>query len=347
MSITISSQERLSLISNLATMLSSGIPILEAIDSLLDGAKGNQKKLLENLHHNLNQGKSISDSMSHLPKIFDPITVNLVKAAEESGTLETTLKDIAINLKKELEFSDKVKGALAYPAVVLLTFLGVVIVILTFVIPRIATVFGRLKVTLPLPTKILIAISSFFLDYTIFIVGGLVILGFILFFVYRFNKKFLLNIFFSLPLLSKLAKQIDLARFTRSFSLLLYSGIPIVNALELSQNVVSKMEINMVIRKCREKVNSGKKLSEGFFENKKVIPIFMVKITETGEKSGTLEKSMQELSEYFEGQVETALKTLTTLLEPILIVVIGLLIGGVMLAIIAPIYNLIGQIKPR
>lgn len=348
MNINLSSQERLNLISNLGTMLSAGIPILDAVDSGLKEARGNPKKILEKLKEDLKEGKTIAESFAASPGAFDPITTSLIKSAEESGTLDITLKDLVVSYKKEMEFSEKVRAALVYPALVIIVFLGVLLLILGFVIPRIAVVFARLNVPLPLPTKILIFLSDILLQSTVWVILVVVIIAILAILLYKTQKKELINFFYSLPLLSKLALEIDFARFTHNLSLLLKAGIPITESLELCRSIVARRDVESLIKQSKDAVDAGKKLSDGFASNTKhIVPESMMRITEAGEKSGTLEKSMQDLSDYFETRVENSLKTVTTLLEPILLVVIGLFVGILMLSIVSPIYQLIGQIRGR
>lgn len=346
-SLRISTSEKLGLVSNLATMLSAGIPILEVVDSLLEDAKGNQKKLLESLKTDLSAGNHVADALEKFPKIFDKITVNLVKASEEAGTLDVTLTDLKTSIRKDAEFSDKIKGAMTYPVLIFFVFLGVLLMILIVVVPKISSVFSRLSVPLPLPTKILIAMSQIFTEYTIFVFLGMGALGVGIFLFYREKKREFLHLLFKLPLVSSLAKLIDLTRFSRSLYLLLNAGIPIAGALELAQEVVLKQEVANAIEHSRAVVLAGSKLSEGLKKAKNIFPNIMIKITEAGEKSGSLDKSMQDVSEYLDYQVEKTLKTLTTLLEPIMLIVVGVLVGGMMLSIIAPIYGLIGQVGAR
>lgn len=346
MNIALSGNEKYSLISNLGTMMSAGIPIMEAVESLLREAKGGQQAVLEIIKKDLNQGKTLADTLAKAPHAFDPVTVNLIKAAEEAGNLDTTLKDLSLAIKKDIEFNDRVRSALAYPMLVMVVFAGVLLLILTFVIPRIATVFSRLKVELPLPTKILIAVSNLLTSQTIWVVSGLVILivgGFLL---YRAKRSYFIEILFSLPLLSTLALEIDLTRFSRSMSLLLSSGIPVTEALDLSKSVVSRKDFSLSIKRSQEMVSSGKNLAESL-KNFHHIPGVVLRMIEAGEKSGSLDKAMQEISEHFDSQVSTTLKTLVTIIEPVLLVLIAVLVGGMMLAIIAPIYGLIGQLKGR
>lgn len=342
--ISISSAEKLNLISNFSTMFSAGIPILETVEALLSDAKGNQKKLLETLREDLSQGKHVYYTFSKFPKIFDPVTVSIIKASEEAGTLDVTMNELKENIKKDMEFGDKVKSALIYPAFIVVVFGGVMLLMLTFVIPRISTVFSRLRVNLPLPTRILIFVSNTLLSYTIPVIIGVCVIAFFLLFLYKTQKKILMSLLLSLPVISRLAREIDLTRFAHSIYLLLNSGIPITSALELAQDVVAKKEVSDAIKRARETVYGGKKLSEGLMYSHHVVPTMMIKIIEAGEKSGSLDKSMQDISEYMDYQVSKSLRTVTALIEPLMLVLVGIMVGGMMLSIIAPIYGLIGQV---
>src|SRR3989338_1900209 len=345
--VSISNSDKIAFISNLSTMLEAGIPILESIDSLLEGSKGGLKKILETLSEDVTQGKRIHFSFAKFPNVFNKVTVNIIKASEESGTLDETLKDLKDIIAKENEFSDKIKSALIYPSVIVIVFIGVLIVILTFVIPKISLVFTRLRVELPLPTKILIFLSDLLLKQTIPVVVGIILVSIGMLFLFKRNKRFFVSVFISLPVVSGLAKEIDLTRFSRSLYLLLNAGIPITGALELAQDVVVKKEIEKAIITSRDAVQSGKKLSEGLKVQKKSIPSIMIKLIEAGEKSGSLEKSMQDISVYFDYQVSKMLATATVLLEPIILVFTAVLIGAMMISVIAPIYGLIGQVGQR
>lgn len=345
--ISLSTSEKISLISNLSTMLTAGISILETVDSILEDAKGHQKKILETLRADLIQGEQLHSSFAKFPAVFDEVTVNIIKAAEEAGTLDVTLRDLRENIRKETEFTDKVKSALIYPVVIIIVFVGVLLMILVFVIPKITSVFSRMKIVLPLPTRILIFLSDMLLKNTIPVVSILTVISIGLIFLYKKQKKLIINLFFSLPLLSDLARQIDLTRFSRSLFLLLNAGLPITYALELAKNVVVKNEVARAIDHSRELVLSGKRLSEGFKEAKHIFPSIMIKITEAGEKSGTLDRSMQDISEFMDYQVSKTLHTAITLMEPLLLVFVGVVVGGMMLSIMSPIYGLISQIGIR
>lgn len=342
--ITLSSSDKLGTLSDLGTMLSAGIPLLESVEALLEDAKGNQKKFLEVLRDDLTQGKHVYFTFFKFPNVFSKVISSIVRASEEAGTLDITLKDLKENLKKDMEFSDKIKSALVYPLFIVGVFFAVFFMILIVVVPKISSVFSRMNVVLPLPTKIMIFMSDTLLKQTIPAISILVIFSFLIFFFYKKQKKTLLNLIIKLPILSGLAKDMDLTKFSRNFYLLLNAGIPIASALEMTESVVVNRSVEEGIRKAKEAVISGKKLSEGLKSNRKIFPSIMIRITEAGERSGSLEKSMMEIADFLDNQVSSKLKTATALLEPILLVVIGGLVGGMMLAIIAPIYGLIGQV---
>lgn len=342
----LSNDEKLNLISNLYTMLNAGISVLEAVDSLLIDSKDNTRKILEHLKKELNEGQTIADSLTSFGgDIFDPVTINLIKASEESGTLDQTLKDLTTSIKKDMEFNGQIKNAMIYPVFVLVVFVGVIILMLTVVIPKISVVFSRLRVNLPLPTKILLATSNFMTGQLVYFILIIVLVGAIIIYLYKTKRKALFNALSSLPLFSSLARDIDMNHFCRSMALLLNSGIPITEALELTEKMLTKKAMIKMIQEAKANVAAGKELSESFHKNKKLVSPLVVRIINAGEKSGTLEKVMQDLADYFDLQVSKKLNLLTTLLEPVMIVIIGILVGGLMVAIIAPIYGLIGQIQ--
>lgn len=341
---TLGMSEKLGIISNFSTLLAAGISILDAIDSLLEDARGNQKKVLTVLREDIVQGKQVWETFSRFPQIFDRVTINIIKASEEAGTLDKTLKDLKDSIKKDMEFTDRIRSSLIYPMFIMGLFIAVLFMILVFVIPKISTVFLQLKVELPLPTKILIFMSTAILKYTIPLSLASFLFFALLYILYRTKKRMMLDILFSLPLISHLIKEIDLTRFTRSLYYLLSAGIPITSALDLAKEVVARSDIKKLLIKSQEMVASGKKFSEGLRTRKGFIPPIMVKIIEAGEHSGSLDKSMADISDYLDYQVSGTLKLLLTLLEPIMLVGVGLFVGGMMLAIIAPIYGLISQV---
>lgn len=344
--ITLKNSDKLNFLSNLSTMISSGIPILETIDSLLEDSKGNMKKMLEIIREDILQGNHLYTSFAKFPDVFDKVTVNVIRASEEAGTLDVTLKDIRAQLEKEISFRDKIKSAMIYPIFIVLIFFGVMLMMLIVVMPKISQVFSNLDVNMPLPTRILIAMSDVVTKYTLPLLAGFIVLFIFLIILFKAQKKIILGFFYKLPLIRTLVKEIDLAHFSRSMFLLLSSGITITNALELAQEVVMRKDISNAILHAKETVLSGKNLSMSFKEHKEIFSGIVVKLIEAGEKTGTLDKSLEDVSKQMDYQVDNTLSTLTAMIEPIMLIVVGLVVGGMMLAIIAPIYGLIGQIGP-
>ena len=345
--VTLSSSEKLGFIGSLATMLSAGIPILDVVNSLREDAKGGQKIILDALLEDLMQGKHVHQTLFRFPQVFDKVTVNVIKASEEAGTLDVTLKDLKQTIQQQIEFSDKVKSALMYPVFIIVVFGLVLLMILVVVVPKISAVFSRLRVSLPLPTRILIFLSDSLVHHGVTSIAILAAVIAVFIFIFKRQRSIINEFLFSLPLISTLVEQIDITRFSRSLHLLLSSGLPITAALELTKDVVVKRKTSQIIANSRDMVFAGKSLSEGFRAAKGYIPSIMIKLMEAGEKTGSLDKSMQDISEYFDYQVTNTLKTLTALLEPILLVVVGFAVGGMMLAIISPIYGLIGSVGNR
>lgn len=344
---SISNNDKLTLISNFHTLLSAGIPILETVDSLLEDSKGGQKKLMLAMKEDLGQGQHMYVTLARFPRMFDKVTVNLVKASEESGQLDVALEDLKHNIKKEIEFDNKIKSALMYPVFVLVVFALVLVVILVVVVPKISTVFGNLNVDLPLPTIIMINMSNTLLNYPIPLILAVGFILLTLIYTYKKNRIAFARLITSLPLVSQLAEQIDITRFSRSLYMMLTAGIPITVALELTQETVIKLRVQNAIKHAKNVVYSGKKLSQGLKDSKGVIPPIMIKMIEAGERSGSLDKAMLDVSDFMDYQVSNRLKTLTALIEPIMLVGVGVMVGGLMMAVIAPIYQLIGSIGTR
>ncbi len=343
----ISGKEKMQFMGNLSTMLKAGIPILEAIDSLLEEAKGNLSIILQTIKDDLRAGTVINKSLMKFPETFDKVTVNLIKAAEEAGNLEVALKDAQESLQKEMEFSDKVRSALMYPSFVLLIFFSVMLTMLIVVMPRVSQVFKRLNMDLPLMTRIMIKSSEILTTHYLLIGSGLFvfILGVVIF--YKYNRRAVSNAIFSLPILSGLMRQIDLTKFSSSMTLLLGSGLPIVACLDLAEEVVIKTDLYKLLIEAKSKVMAGEKLADGLRSDKNLVSGIIVKLIEVGERTGTLQQSMKDVSEMLDYEVTKQLNKSTSVLEPVMLVFVGLTVGTIMMSIIGPMYGLISNVTPR
>jgi type II secretory pathway component PulF len=339
--------EKLELIGSFATMLGSGISILEMVKSLSEDVGGGQRMILDEMHADLTQGKRIYVTFAKFPRVFDQVSVNVIRASEEAGTLDVALRDLRTTLQKDMEFSDKVRSAMMYPAFIIMVFIGILFMILTFVIPKISTVFLQLNVPLPMPTRVMMFLSDLVVKQTVWFGGGILAFSVLIYFLFSYKRKQVLEVLYRLPLISTLVMQIDVTNFARNLSVLLMSGLPITQALELVSEVVVRRRMEKMLQNSKAMVLAGRPLSEGFRSDKGAVPNIVIKLVEAGEETGTLDKSLQEISEYFDYKVTYTLKTLTALLEPIMLVLVGAAVGGMMLAIIAPVYGLISQIGTR
>lgn len=345
--VKISGKEKMQLFGNLSTMLKAGVPIMGAVKSLLEESKGSTEKVLTAVRENLKAGRVLHESLQRFPKSFDTVTISLIKASEEAGTLETTLRDVRDNIQREIEFADKIKSALMYPAFVIVVFFGVMLAMLIFVMPRISQVFRRLKMDLPLPTKIMMYASEALLNHSLLVIGGLTVLVILIVIFYRVNRKLVLNTFFSFPFLSGMMREIDLTKFTRSLSLLLASGLPILTALELAEDVVIKKDLKNLLSAARKKVETGEKLATGLRSGQGLVSGVVVKLIEVGESTGSLDQSMKDVTDMMDYRVSRKLEKATALLEPIMLVVVAMAVGSMMIAIIGPIYGLISDVTPN
>lgn len=342
--VTLKGTEKLELIGSFATMLGSGISIIEMVKSLAEDTKGGQLLILNEMRDDLTQGKRIYITFAKFPRVFDRVSVNVIRASEEAGTLDVALRDLRTTLQKDMEFSDKIRSALMYPAFIIIVFIAILAMILTFVIPKISTVFLQLNVPLPLPTKIMIFLSDLVVKQTLWFGSGLVAVALLTYYLLVHKRKQVLESIYRLPLISTLVMQIDVTNFARNLSVLLVSGLPITQALELVSEVVVRKRMATLLISARNMVLAGRSLSEGFRSDKGAVPSIVIKLVEAGEKTGSLDRSLQEIAEYFDYKVTYTLKSLTALLEPVMLVLVGGVVGGMMLAIIAPVYGLISQI---
>ncbi len=343
----IKGKDRLEMLSDITTMLKSGIPILDAVISLEKDSRGNVKKVLRALKNGLYNGESLAKIFGKFPLIFDDITINLIRAAESGGTLETTMQDIVDTGKKELNFSDQLRNTMIYPLFVLVVFVGIVILVLAFVMPHVSKVFESINAHMPLITRVMLAASAFFVKYWIPIIIAFVLLVTLLVIFFKTHKRMLVRLTMSLPFLHKLGRNIDYARFMRSFGLLMRAGVPILEALKLSEPIVQKKDTSEVVHQMSKDVANGKPLAASLVDDGATVPAVMERSLKTAEESGTLDEALQNLAEYFDDQVASSLKVIGSIVEPVMIVVVGAMVGTLMISVIAPVYGMIGQLTAQ
>lgn len=334
----------------LSTMMKAGLPLAEAVEIMAKEATNRKMvRILRDLQYSLQRGQKISSVFARYPGVFDPVFLTLTRAGEESGTLEQSFDYLAKQLMSSYELSQKVKGALLYPGVIISAMLGVGILMITFVLPRISKVFLKLNITLPLPTQILLSLSTFLGDNFPFVIMSvvLVIIACIILLSISNTRKALSRAASKLPVVSRLFDQLDLARFSRTLSTLLKSGVPILESIRVSVNLLTQKKFVRLGRTFEEEIQKGNSLSDAISKGEGIFPGLMTQSLRAGEKTGSLEVVLEELAQFYEQEVEHTLKGLTSILEPVLMLVIGVAVGAMVISIIAPIYSIIGSLQPQ
>ena len=325
-----------------ATMVSSGLTLPQSLDLFNAQLKaGPFKDIVNEVAKDVEAGVSFSDSLSKFSDVFPPTYISLVKAGEASGNLDVVLTRLADTLEKQRDFKAKVKGALIYPAIISIAMIGVFILIVVFVIPKLTSMYSSLNVELPLPTKIMIGLSDFFITkwYLIILIAILAVLGFNYYKKSKVGKYQLAKMSFRLPLFGKINKEKELTEFTRTLSLLVSAGVPIVESLYISSKAVGNVLYIDSIRNSAENVAKGGHLSESIAADPNFPPIVSQMIN-VGQETGKMDEVLGKLSLYFENEVDRKLKNLSVALEPVIMIILGLMVGVLILSIITPIYKL-------
>lgn len=345
----VSFKEKFFFTKNLATMLKSGIPISEVIETLAEQAKSRAfKKILNQVEEDVSRGRSLENSLNQFPKVFDEFYLSLIRIGEESGTLEESLVYLVEQMEKDKELRQKVQGAMLYPSIVLMATGVIGLVLAFFILPQIIGLFESLNVELPFTTKILIFVAKILRDWGLILVPALVA-AFILFMALLQTKPIKPvwhRIILKLPVFGRLFQNIALATLCRNLGIMLRSGLTITSALETSAQVERNLTYQRDLKKISEEVRRGKSIGatlseEGFRE----FPLFVTRMIGVGEKSGNLEDNLAYLGDYFEDEVDAMTKNLSTILEPVLLIGIGGVVAFVALSIISPIYQVTGSIR--
>lgn len=334
------------LVRNLGITMKAGLSMIEALDILIaDTDKNILKNVLRTAQSNLKNGQSLSDSFASNKKYFPPAFLGMLKAGEFSGELDKSLEELGKYLTKEYALVRKVKSALTYPVILLIAAFLVVGLLLIFVLPRLTQVFSSSGVELPLITRIFVNMGSFLSQNKIL---DLIALAGLIWFLTGFRKtepgkKFFYFIFSHVPVSRELIRRVLLVRFARTFGNLIGSGISIVEALELSAETVNNHMYKKVLMDAEEGVKNGVALSKTLTRYPDLFPNIFTSLIVVGEKTGTLGKVLLEFADFYEEDVDNKLRDLTSLLEPLLLLFMGVFVGAIAFSILLPIYQLVGK----
>lgn len=328
----------------LATMISAGLPLAGALSILVQQSKSEMSRLVANILQEIEGGSTFGDALAKHPKEFNSLYIQLVKAGELGGVLDDILERLANNLEKTKEFRAKTRGAMIYPVIVLVAMAVVAVIMMIFVIPKLTAMYDDFKVELPILTKILISMSNFMVTFW-WLLGGAVVGGVVLFDRWIKTKvgrkawdRFLLKI----PIMSELIKKIILTEFARTLALLLGAGVSLLQAMEIVTRGVNNVIYREALEDATKQIEKGIPLSKALAKYEEFPPILHQMIS-VGEETGKLDEVLGKLSKYFEQESEQAVKNLTTAIEPIIMIVLGIGVGAMVIAVIMPIYNLTSQ----
>lgn len=342
-------QEKLLFTKHLDTMIRSGIPIDEALETLESLVKSQTfKKAIKKIISDVKNGQSLTKSFKKYPNIFDDFYISLIEVGEEAGTLEDNLGFLSKQLAKDYSLRKKITGALFYPALVMSATGGLGIFVSIVILPKLVEFFKSFSVDLPLPTKVLLVIAETFSNYGILIlIGiGMMVFLFILFTQNKATRHIWHAMLLRIPIFGKLIVYGQISRFARNFGTLIQSGVPISRSLEITANTLSNLKFQNDLLEVLEKLNKGKEIGLSL-DNKKYyeFPSIVTKMISVGEKSGKLDESLIYLGTFYEDEIDDISKNLTTIIEPVLLIVIAVVVGFMALAIISPIYELTGSIR--
>lgn len=331
-----------------STMISAGLPLSRALEVLTEQTQNKTFKgiILDSLR-SVEGGTSLSEAFARNPRVFSQTYIALVKAGESSGRLDEILKRLATNMEAERDLDAKFKGAMIYPAIVFFAMIGVFVLLMILVVPKLASMYTSLKVELPLETRIMIGISNFMTGYW-YIIIGIVVGGFFLlryFLKTEEGQVFASYMAFRLPVFGKINKQKDITQFTRTLALLISSAIPIVEALNIVGKVIQNKNLRDATLEAAKTVEKGNSLSDFFKSNPKVFPPLLGQMVSVGEETGQIDQVLGRVADYFEGETDNAVKGLSAALEPIILIMLGAMVGVLIVSIITPIYKITSSIQ--
>lgn len=332
-----------------ATMIDAGLPLVQCLE-ILSNQEPNKvfQAALKDIKATVEQGATFSDALRRHPKIFDDLFVNLVQAGEVGGILDTILTRLAVYIEKNVKLARQVRGALAYPTAVIIILVIVVFVLMTWVIPAFEGMFAEFgsKDALPALTKFVIALSKAFVGYLPLIILSVIglIVGGRYFYSTPRGKKIVHKTMLRLPIIGNVLQKTAVARFTRTLGTLLASGVPILDALDIVAKTAGNVVVEEGLMYARARISEGKNMAEPLAEIK-VFPGMVVQMVAVGEQTGALDTMLNKIADFYEEEVDVAVSSLTSLLEPILMVVVGAVVGVVLVSMYLPIFSLAGNIK--
>jgi len=333
-----------------SVMIDAGLPLVQCLEILASQQENKTfQKVLTGTRGAVEGGSTLSAAMKAYPKVFDPLFTNMVEAGETGGILDTILQRLASYIEKNVKLQRAVKSALVYPIGVLFIAVSVIVLLLWKVVPIFATLFAGLGVSLPLPTRIVIALShavgSIF-GFLILVGVVAIIVGIKVWYGTPGGRMTIDTIILKVPVLGVVMRKIAVARFTRTLGTLISSGVPILEGLDITARTSGNAVIEKALSRVRKSLEEGKSLTEPLKESE-VFPGMVTQMIAVGEQTGAMDAMLQKIADFYEEEVDAAVKDLLTAIEPIMIVFLGLVVGGVVISMYLPLFSLIGQLSGK
>ena len=344
----VANKEKVFFARQLAVMISAGLMVDNAINLLKMQSKNPAlKNVLEKVYQDIMAGEPLSNALAKFPKVFDEFFVSVVRSGEQTGKLDLVLNHLADRMEVFQTFSSKIKSALAYPAFIVVAMIAAVIIMMIKVVPVLKGIFEESGVQLPLSTRVIIYGSNFMIVQWPVVLAATVVLvvGLVLFFRYTERGRFWWDVIkLKTPLISYVSHDIYMSRFSQTLGMLISSGLPIIEALKITISVVNNRVYTRILKNVITQVERGVPMSEPLIKEKE-IPVLVSQMVMVGEQTGRLETLMAKIADYYEQETDTKIRTLSNLIEPVTVVIVGVGVGFVLYSILYPIYSLAGVIK--
>ncbi len=325
-----------------ATMINAGLPIVQCLEML--GSQEQNKtfaKVIQKIKEDIEGGSTLSESLKKYPRIFDDLFVNLIAAGEAGGILDTILQRLSAYMEKAMKLKSRVKGAMTYPVSVLVISFAVVTLLLLKVIPVFQKMFEGMGKALPAPTQFVVDASQFMQDYFLYMMGALILLiiGFVRFYRTQNGRMLVDRLILKSPIFGPLLKKVAVAKFSRTLSTMMSSGVPIIEGLDIVSKTAGNKVIEEALQKTKRSISEGKTISEPLMETG-IFPPMVVQMIAVGENTGALDTMLSKIADFYDEEVDAAVSAMTSLLEPLMMVFLGGIVGGMIIAMYLPIFQM-------
>lgn len=340
---SISFDEKIGFVENLGVMLKAGIAISRALQILVKQSSNPRfKTILTDVYSQVEQGKGLGEALQKYPKVFPNIVISMINVGEVSGNLDKSLEYVSIQLHRQADLKSKVKGAMIYPAVIVSAMFVIGILMSIFVLPSLTSIFSENSVALPFTTQMVVDFSNFMSGHAVLAIGGMIaFFAFAAFAIQtKVGKRSLDFVSLHFMIINNVVKKVNLAMFSRILSSLLKSGLPIIQALDVAGSSLDNVFYQELIAQAATEVKVGKPVAESLGKNLNLFPVLVVQMIQVGEESGSMQEILEQLAGHYEQEVDDTLKNLSSIIEPLLILVIGGIVGLLALALISPIYSI-------